>query len=190
MLAHIEIEATVKTDPQAHFYWKPQVEFSHDCFVCRRRGRTVLLDTGWTEGRCASGSTPVELASTAAPNHDKKASTHPAPIRLVAFDTAQRGDGLSVVQTLRCRVTSWWSPFHDITDPAQAGAALTERPWVRLAFGLGCTSCFDDGDRDPLNVPGTSSIQTNLVWPSEMRCPKCARVLVTTETSPRITLVA
>ncbi|MFD9704000.1 hypothetical protein [Lentzea sp. NPDC059081] len=178
MLSHVEITARVEVAEAAHFGWSSQVEFSHDCFVCRRTGRTVRLRHGATHGVCHSSRQPLEW-------QDEQAETggHPAPIRITGFDIA--GDKTST--TLRCRLSFWWSPFTDSERPGAQGGELGAGPWVRLFYRVGCHACRDAGEDQWFN--GEQSLQTNTVLPVVRPCQKCGTDLVTMVGAPGITLV-
>jgi hypothetical protein len=189
VLGHVEVVAVVETDVEAHFFWERRIEFSHDCFVCRRRGRTVVLNHGEDEGRCVSAHKPSDLVPPGVHSFDEVAFVHPAPIRVAAFDTTTRRIEYGNRQTLRCRLTFWWAPFQDVKHPEDIASALTSHPWVRLSLGLGCRSCYEAGHQDALRAPGHGSIQTNTQWPKTTCCPNCERKLLTAETGPAITMV-
>ncbi|WP_436493695.1 hypothetical protein [Actinokineospora sp. HUAS TT18] len=187
MLVHTEIETIVTTAARAHFFWTKRVEFSHDCFVCRRRGRTVLLDHGASEGRCLSTRKPAELVGRGIHSYEDVSFIHPAPVRISGFDVAESRTDDVVERTLRCRITSWWAPFQDAKDPDEAGTVPTAYPWVRLEYTVGCFACYDNGHTEALSRTG--GIQSNLVLPSADTCPTCGQTLLTADSGPKITLV-
>ena len=174
MLVHNKITMSVTVDDRARFHWTPRVEISRDCFICRRRGRTTVVEHGVDQGVCHS-SRPLDdevgLTGTA----------HAAPVRLSAFDTSRSRGG---VHGVRAVVTSWWAPFVESGVPA----ATLDR-WVRLHHSVGCQACFDGGEPTALHTPGARSVQTNRVWPSTVTCPTCDRVLLTAEAGPEVTVL-
>jgi hypothetical protein len=188
VLVSVEVVAEVFVGRDAHFFWDRAVEFSYDCFVCRRRRRTVRLRHGDEEGRCVSQRKPPELIPRGVHSFEEVSFVHPAPIRVTGFNTAQRRDQDRDRYTLRCQIRYWWAPFDDAKDQEPA-TTLTDNPWVRIHYGLGCRSCDRAGREDGLTSPGQQSIQTNMVWPVVATCPTCERTLLTAETGPTITLV-
>lgn len=188
VLIRVEIVARVWTDREAHFFWRPQVEYSHDCFVCRRTRRTVIVESGQQEGRCVSGRKPSEQIAPGVHSFEEVSLVHPAPIRISAFDTAQTSADDGQMHSLRCQLMQWWAPFNDTKrdDPA---STFSQSPWVRLHYHLGCRACFNNGNKDGLGVPGPGSTQTNSVWPERSTCPTCDRQLLLIEDAPAVTLV-
>ncbi|MEU3645522.1 hypothetical protein AB0E59_19225 [Lentzea sp. NPDC034063] len=178
MLSHVEITARVSVTKAAHFGWANKVEYSHDCFVCRREGRTVTLQHGATHGVCHSSRSPLEWQDEAV-----ESGSHPAPIRITGFDAA--GDGAT--RMLRCRLSFWWSPFTDLQRPQAQGGELGAGPWVRLHYRVGCHTCRDAGEADWFN--GENSLQTNVVLPVTRPCTRCGTDLVTMSETPEINLV-
>lgn len=178
MLSHVEITARVSVTKAAHFGWSNKVEYSHDCFVCGREGRTVTLQHGATHGVCHSSGSPLEWQDGAAAS-----GSHPAPIRITGFDASGDGD----TRTLRCRLSFWWSPFSDVQRPQAQGGELVAGPWVRLHYRVGCHTCRDAGVADWFS--GENSLQTNVVLPVTRPCTRCGTDLVTMTGSPEITLV-
>lgn len=178
MLSHVEITARVTVTPAAHFVWSNRLEYAHDCFVCRRVGRTVALHHGAAHGLCHSSRRQLEWQDEL-----DEAGRHPAPIRITGFDTA--GDGAA--QTLRCRLSFWWSPFTDLKRPDERGSELGAGPWVRLHYRVGCHTCRDSGLDDWFGGP--KSVQSNMVWPVTSSCPRCDTELVTASGPPEINLV-
>lgn len=159
VLSHVEITARVTVTPAAHFVWSNRLELTHDCFVCRRVGRTVQLRHGMSHGLCAE---------------------HPAPIAVSGFDSTDHG----TQRHLRCRVSFWWAPFD---DQGVHAAELTAEPWVALNYRVGCHTCRDAGDDDWLGIEKV--IHSGLSWPVISRCPKCDTELVTVTEPPQINLV-
>ncbi|MET8761098.1 hypothetical protein [Lentzea sp. NPDC004782] len=162
MLSHVEITARVTVTPAAHFVWSNRLEYSHDCFVCRRVGRVVQLRHGMSYGLCATDE-------------------HPAPIRVSAFDTTDHG----AERALRCRITSWWAPFDDLTKPEVRASELAAEPRVRLHYRVGCHTCRDNGIDDWLGLEGHLASGTG---PVTTPCPRCETELLT-GSAPEITLV-
>ncbi|MET9228261.1 hypothetical protein [Lentzea sp. NPDC003310] len=130
MLSHVEITARVEVTEAAHFGWSNKVEFSHDCFVCRRTGRTVSVRHGAEHGLCHSSQAPLEWQDEL-----EQAGSHPAPIRITGFDVASG----AATTTLRCRLSFWWAPFTDVRRPQAQGSELGAGPWVRLFTGSAAT---------------------------------------------------
>lgn len=178
MLSHVEIAARVTVTPAAHFVWSKLLEYSLDCFVCRRVGRTVALHHGAAQGVCHSSRRQLEWQDDL-----DDVGKHPAPIRISGFDTA--GDKTS--QTLRCRLSFWWSPFTDLKRPEQRGSELGDGPWVRVHYRVGCRTCLDSGVDDWFSEQ--KSFQTNMVWPVTSSCARCGTELVTMSGPPEINLV-
>ncbi len=175
----MEITARVEVTPAAHFVWSNRLEYSHDCFVCRRVGRTVVLHHGAAHGLCHSSRGQLEWQDDA-----DDVGRHPAPIRVTGFDTA----GNDATQTLRCRVSFWWSPFTDLKSPDERGSELGAFPWARLHYRVGCRTCRDAGEDDWFS--GEHSLQSNTVWPVTRSCPRCGTELLTMTGPPEIGLVA
>ncbi|RAS63838.1 hypothetical protein C8D87_106240 [Lentzea atacamensis] len=178
MLSHVEVTARVTVSPAAHFVWSNRVEYSHDCFVCRRVGRTVALQHGATQGVCHSSRRQLEWQDDL-----DDAGMHPAPIRITGFDTASDGG----VETLRYRLSFWWSPFADLKRPGERGSELGDKPWVRVYYRVGCHTCRDSGVDDW--VGEQKSLQSNMVWPVTSSCARCGTELVTMSGPPEINLV-
>lgn len=178
MLSHVEVTARVEVTPAAHFVWSNRLEYSHDCFVCRRVGRTVVLHHGAAHGLCHSSRHQLEWQDDL-----DEVGRHPAPIRITGLDTA----GDAGVQTLRCRLSFWWSPFTDLKRPDERAAELGAKRWVRLHYRVGCHTCRDAGEDDWFGVQ--KSLQSNMVWPVTSSCPRCQTELVTMSGPPEINLV-
>ncbi|MGI5502929.1 hypothetical protein [Lentzea sp. CA-135723] len=178
MLSHVEITARVALTEAAHFGWSNRLEYSHDCFVCGRTGRTVSLRHGATHGVCHSSQTALDW-------QDEQAArgSHPAPIRVTGFDV----NGSGATRELRCRLSFWWSPFADAERGQAEGGELGAGPWVRLFYRVGCHACRDAGEADWFN--GEQSVQTNAVLPVARPCTRCGTDLVTMTGRPEITLV-
>jgi hypothetical protein len=206
VLSHVEITARVELSEAAHFWWANRVEYSHDCFVCRRTGRTVTVHQGAAHGVCHSARGPLEwqvvpdgAGGEAVPQGDPAGlpgesavlpgdpavppGSHPSPIRITGFDAA----GSPAGQVLRCRLSFWWSPFTDLQRTRARGSELGAGPWVRLFYRVGCHTCRDAGEDQWFN--GEQSLQTNAVWPVARPCRKCGTDLVTMAAPPEITLV-
>lgn len=178
MLSHVEITARASVTPAAHFVWSNRLEYSHDCFVCRRVHRTVTLHPGAESGLCHSSDRRLEWQDDI-----DVAGAHPAPIRVTGFDTTAGGG----VERLRCRLSFWWAPFFDLERPDQRASELAECPWVRLHFRVGCHVCRDAGHDDWFGPQ--DSVRTNQVWPVTRPCPRCDTELVTMAGPPEIDLV-
>lgn len=178
MLSHVEITARVEVTEAAHFWWSNRVEYSHDCFVCRRTGRTVVLHEGAAHGLCSSSQRLLEWQDDL-----DLAGSHPAPMRITGFDSS-RGQAQ---HTLRCRLSFWWSPFTDLKRPEERGSELAAKSWVRLHYRVGCHACRDAGEDDWFNAE--QSFQTNAFWPVARPCTRCGTDLVTMTGPPEITLV-
>lgn len=176
MLSHVEVTARVTITPAAHFVWSNRLEYAHDCFVCRRVGRTVSLRHGAAQGVCVSSRRRLEWQDDM-----DDAGMHSAPIRITGFDTS----GDTATQILRCRLSFWWAPFTDVQHPDKPGSELGS--WVRLHFRVGCHTCRDSGQDDWFGEP--DSLQSNLVWPVTTSCPRCGSELVTMSGPPEINLV-
>lgn len=178
MLSHVEITARVILTPVAHFVWSNRLEYAHDCFVCRRVGRTVSLHPNAENGLCHSSERRLEWQDDV-----DVAGAHPAPIRVTGFDTA--GDETS--QRLRCRLAFWWSPFFDLKRPDERASELSANRWVRLHYRVGCHVCRDAGHDDWFGPQ--NSVQSNQVWPVTGSCSRCGTELVTVSGPPEINLV-
>ncbi|USX49256.1 hypothetical protein [Lentzea sp. HUAS12] len=192
MLSHVEITARVELTEAAHFWWANRIEYSHDCFVCRRTGRTVTVHHGAAHGVCQSAQRPLEWqagpdeagdGAVAGGDPAVPPGSHPAPIRITGFDAVGSRDD----NTLRCRLSFWWSPFADVERPQARGGELGTGPWVRLFYRVGCHACRDAGEDQWFN--GEQSLQTNAVWPVARPCRKCGTDLVTMTEPPEIRLV-
>jgi hypothetical protein len=75
-------------------HFLPKVEFSLDCFICQRTGRTAVFHTGTEQALCTS---------------DEQHGPHPTAARVAGFDTTTEDASL----TLRAVIDYWWAPFHD-----------------------------------------------------------------------------
>jgi len=178
VLSHVEITARVELSQAAHFWWANRIEYSHDCFVCRRTGRTVTLHKGAAHGLCHSSQRSLEWQDDM-----ELVGNHPAPIRITGFDAVGGPTG----HVLRCRLSFWWSPFTDLKRPDARGSELADKSWVRLFYRVGCHACRDAGEDQWFN--GEQSLQTNAVWPVSAPCRKCGTDLVTMTAPPEIRLV-
>lgn len=117
MLRSAEITAVlvVPDGPFHNLRWAGKVEFTLDCFVCERTGRTAVLQRGAERAVCSGGGGE---------------GPHYAPARIAAHDhTAEAGR-----TTLRAVVDFWWAPFED----GGRAPAPTTAPWVRLHLGYLC----------------------------------------------------
>lgn len=170
MLSHVEVTARAITTPAAHFVWSNRLEFTHDCFVCLRVGRTMRLRHGMPFGFCAERE-------------------HRAPIAVTGFDASDHGaSDHGTERRLRCRITSWWAVFNDQVEPEVQASELTAEPWARLNYRVGCHPCRDAGVDDWLGIE--ESIHSGLTWPVTSSCPRCETELVRMTEPPEIRLVA
>jgi hypothetical protein len=161
MLRSAEVTAVLELGAAPHVVqWKGVVEFSLDCFICRRNGRTTELTYGTEEAACSGGG---------------RIERHPAAARIAAFDHTLEERRTS----LRLVVDYWWAPFHD-AERDEPALALTGRPWVRLNLGYLCPA--------PTEL-GTFQTQSNVVRPHTYACKHCAAPLATTREAPRIRLL-
>ncbi|MFS8101911.1 hypothetical protein LFM09_32765 [Lentzea alba] len=163
MLSHVEVTARVTVTPAAHFVWSNRLEFAHDCLVCQRVGRFMLLQHGIAHGLCTGNE-------------------HPAPIRVSGFDASDHGDE----RRLRCRITSWWAPFADQVEPDVQASELTAEPFVRLDYRLGCHTCRDAGEDDWMGQEG--AVHSEMTWPAISKCTRCQTELLTVSGPPEINL--
>jgi hypothetical protein len=184
VLTLIAVEATAQVDALAHFFWRPTVEISLDCFICCRTGRTMLVEQGYEAGRCMSAREHPQEIPPEVPSLSDTMFVHAAPLRIARFDWASAQTGCN---TLRCTLSYWYAPFTDLKRQ-HPSARLNASPWTRLPYGLGCRACYDTGVEGALSLP-TGSIQSNLVWPLVASCPTCQRSLVTFTTAPSITII-
>jgi hypothetical protein len=188
MLMHTEAIISVQVDRDAHFLWERTVEFTYDCFVCRRGRRTVFVTAGAEEGRCISSQKPPELVGPGIHSFSEVSFVHPAPVRISAFDVSQRRDDAVDRHTLRCRLSYWSAPFRD-AKRGETSMVLSNASWIRLGFNVGCRACYSRGHAEALQRPGKHSIQTNMIWPWSMTCPTCERTLLTADTGPAMSLI-
>ncbi|MEU6087183.1 hypothetical protein ABZ865_10310 [Streptomyces sp. NPDC047085] len=165
MLRTAEISAgltgPLKGDGSHALHFHSKLEFTVDCFVCERTGRTTVFERGAERALCSGSRSGLQRHYTAG--------------RIAAFDTTSGADRLA----LRALVDFWWAPFDDIRDH-RPSAAPTSHPWVRLHLGYYCREAKESG---------TNSIQTNLVRPYEVRCAHCESLLATDATTPSIRLL-
>jgi hypothetical protein len=144
-----------------NLHWRSKLEFSVDCFVCERTGRTTVYERGAERALCSGSRSGFGRHYTAG--------------RIAAYDTTSGKDRLG----LRALVDFWWAPFEDTRD-GRAGQAPTSHPWVRLHLGYYCRKAKEGG---------TGSVQTNLVRPHELRCAHCESVMATDATTPAVRLL-
>lgn len=142
-------------------YWRPTLEFSLDCFICERLGRTTLFERGDEKASCSGTSSGL--------------GRHHTPARIAAFDETSGKERLSA----RILIDFWWVPFED-PRLGRGCAAPTEHPWVRLHLGYSC--------EEPREYGGTS-IQSNTTRPSDLRCTHCDQVLATDTETPAVRLL-
>ncbi|MBK3567588.1 MULTISPECIES: hypothetical protein [unclassified Streptomyces] len=161
--AEITAELTDRAtgDNSHNLYWSSRLQFSVDCFVCERRGRTQMYECGAERALC-SGSR-------------KGFQSHYTAGRITAYDSTTGADRLA----LRALVDFWWAPFQDARDD-KAAMAPTSHPWVRLHLGSHCPKAKEAGKH---------SIQSNLVRPHRLRCGHCESVIATDASAPTIRLL-
>lgn len=126
MLCSLEITAALAVPPsRTHIlHWRPRLELTLDCFICRRTGRTTVFDLGPERALCLGDSEPHDTAA-----------------RIAAFDYTTEKERT----TLHAVVDYWWAPFTD-TKRDREGNALTRAPWVRLAVGYSCSGLDQGGE--------------------------------------------
>ncbi|MFE1289286.1 hypothetical protein [Streptomyces sp. NPDC058751] len=159
--AEITAELSGLEDPHHRFYWRPRLEFSVDCFICERTGRTTLFEHEAERALCSGSRSGFQRHHTAG--------------RIAAFDTTSGRER----EAVRALVDFWWAPFTDTRDGREA-AAPTSRPWVRLHFGYMCPEADESG---------AGSIQTNLVRPYHPTCKHCDRRLGVDGETPSVRLL-
>jgi hypothetical protein len=161
VLRSVEI-AAVLTGPihDAEFHnlhWQGKVEFSLDCFICERTGRTTRLERGAERAICSA---------------DEGHGQHFTAARIAAFDDTAEQQQLA----LRAIMDFWWAPFHDAKRD-QAARGLPSASWVRLHLGYYCPQRRESGQL---------SIQSNMMRPVGLACGHCDRVIATSSEAPRI----
>ena len=156
-----ELTGELGGDDVHNLHWRSKLEFSLDCFICERTGRTTVFERGAERALCSGSRSGFQRHYTAG--------------RIAAYDTTSGKDRLA----LRALVDFWWSPFEDTRDGRRAQAP-TSHPWVRLHIGYYCPKTKE---------PGKSSVQTNLVRPSALRCAHCDTVMATDTTAPSVRLL-
>ncbi|MCD9873363.1 hypothetical protein [Streptomyces guryensis] len=156
-----ELTGQLGGDDFHNLHWRSQFEFSVDCFICERTGRTTVYERGAERALCSGSRSGFRRHRTAG--------------RIAAYDTTSGKERL----VLRALVDFWWAPFEDAKDgrPAQAP---TSHPWVRLHLGYCCPKTKESG---------TDSIQSNLVRPYELRCTHCESLMAADTTAPAIRLL-
>ncbi|MET7483810.1 hypothetical protein [Streptomyces sp. NPDC005538] len=161
--AEITAELTGRTsgDNSHKLYWSPRLEFSVDCFVCERTGRTQIYECGAERARCSGSRSGFPSHFTAG--------------RITAYDTTEGAERLA----LRALVDFWWAPFQDVRHDRPA-MAPTSHPWVRLHLGSYCPEGTEAGKH---------SVQTNLLRPGELRCAHCESVIARDVTTPAVRLL-
>ncbi|MFJ9541072.1 hypothetical protein ACIRPX_27925 [Streptomyces sp. NPDC101225] len=142
-------------------HWRSKLEFSVDCFICERTGRTTVYERGAERALCSGSRSGFQRHYTAG--------------RIAAYDTTSGKDRLA----LRALVDFWWSPFEDARD-GRSGQAPTSHPWVRLHLGYLCPKTKESG---------RNSVQTNLVRPCALRCAHCDALMATDTTAPAVRLL-
>ncbi|WP_055716810.1 hypothetical protein [Streptomyces torulosus] len=165
MLRTAEITAALTRPPggkESHqLYWGPTLEFSLDCFVCERLGRTTFFERGAEKALCSGTRSGL--------------GRHHAPARIAAFDSTSGDERLAV----RILVDFWWAPFEDGRD-GRRSVAPTSHPWVRLHLGYYCHETRESGK---------PSIQTNVSRPWDLRCGDCDQILATDTETPAVRLL-
>ncbi|MEU4169967.1 hypothetical protein AB0F46_24185 [Streptomyces sp. NPDC026665] len=159
--AEITAELTGVEDTRHQLYWRSRLEFSLDCFVCERTGRTTVFERGAEQALCSGSRSGFQRHRTAG--------------RIAGFDITSGRDRLAV----RALVDFWWAPFTDSRDRRTA-AAPTGHPWVRLLLAYHCPEA---------NESGTGSIQTNQVRPHPLTCKHCDRRLGVDSETPAVRLL-
>ncbi|MGW3124476.1 hypothetical protein ACWDBW_46540 [Streptomyces sp. NPDC001107] len=156
-----ELTGQLSGDNFHNLHWRSKLEFSVDCFICERTGRTTVYERGAERALCSGSRSGFRRHYTAG--------------RIAAYDTTSGKERLA----LRALVDFWWSPFEDAKDN-RPGQAPTSHPWVRLHLGYYCPKTKESG---------TAGIQTNLVRPYELRCTHCESLMATDTTTPAIRLL-
>jgi hypothetical protein len=157
-----ELTGPLRGDNFHNLHWSSQLEFSVDCFVCERTGRTQVYERGAERALCSGSRSGFRRHHTAG--------------RIAAYDTTSGSERLA----LRALVDFWWAPFEDTRDNKPA-MAPTSHPWVRLNLGYYCSEA---------KKSGTDSIQSNLVRPYKLRCRHCESLMATDTTTPAIRLLS
>lgn len=126
MLCSLEITAALTlAGTRIHtVHWRPRLELSLDCFICRRTGRTTVLGHGSERALCSGDDEPHDTAA-----------------RIAAFDQTDEKERT----ILRAVVDYWWAPFVD-SQRDREGAPLPRTPWVRLAVGYLCPDQQQPGE--------------------------------------------
>ncbi|MGW2723930.1 hypothetical protein [Streptomyces sp. NPDC001492] len=156
-----ELTGPLGGDDFHHLHWSSKLEFSVDCFICERTGRTTVYERGAERALCSGSRSGFRSHYTAG--------------RIAAYDTTSGSERLA----LRALVDFWWAPFEDVRD-SRRGMAPTSHPWVRLNLRYHCPKTKESG---------TTSIQTNLVRPYELRCAHCESLMATDAAAPAIRLL-
>jgi hypothetical protein len=188
VLTSVRITAGLTVDPQAHVFWKNSISLKLDCFICRRRDRTVLVERGDDHGRCVSERKPPDDLPPGIYNYDEVSYKHPMPIRVSAFDWwHERGTSLGERLWLRCRLDLWWAPFRDRKNASAAMMPATH-PGVSLSYHVGCRACMKTQGTAALNSPGPQGLAGNMIFPESADCPTCDRTLATATEAPEIAI--
>ncbi|MFF4359101.1 hypothetical protein [Streptomyces sp. NPDC001604] len=156
-----ELTGPLGGDNVHQLHWSSKLEFSVDCFICERTGRTTVYERGAERALCSGSRSGFRSHYTAG--------------RIAAYDTTSGSERLA----LRALVDFWWAPFEDVRD-SRRGMAPTSHPWVRLNLRYYCPETKESG---------TNSIQTNLVRPYELRCAHCESLMATDAAAPAIRLL-
>lgn len=159
--AEITAELTGLEDSRHRLYWRSLLEFTLDCFICERTGRTTVFERGAEQALCSGSRSGLQRHHTAG--------------RIAAFDTTSGPERVAV----RALVDFWWAPFTDTRDDRKA-AAPTSHPWVRLHLAYHCPEADESG---------TASIQTNQVRPHHLTCKHCDRRLGVDGETPAVRLL-
>ena len=156
-----ELTGELGGDNFHNLHWRSKLEFSVDCFICERTGRTTVYERGAERALCSGSRGGFKRHHTAG--------------RIAAYDTTSGKERLA----LRALVDFWWAPFEDAKDGRRA-VAPTSHPWVRLHLGYHCPRTKESG---------TDSIQSNLVRPYELHCTHCETLMATDTTTPAVRLL-
>ncbi|MFJ8995202.1 hypothetical protein ACIRQH_32940 [Streptomyces sp. NPDC102279] len=163
MLRTAEIRAELTEREDTHrLYWRSSLEFSLDCFICERTGRTTLFERGAEQALCSGSRSGFKR--------------HHAPGRIAGFDTTSGRERLAV----RALLDFWWAPFTDLRDGGKA-AVPTGHAWVRLHLAYHCPTAKE---------AGTAGTQTNLVRPHRITCKHCDLLLAVDQETPAVRLLA
>ncbi|MFF4801278.1 hypothetical protein ACFY1U_23270 [Streptomyces sp. NPDC001351] len=90
-----ELTGPLGGDNFHHLRWSSKIEFSVDCFICERTGRTTVYERGAERALCSGSRSGFRSHYTAG--------------RIAAYDTTSGSERLA----LRALVDFWWAPFED-----------------------------------------------------------------------------